>query len=77
MKNEKPIFQMTDADAVMKIGGLEAGKKFCLDKIEKSDANKDNKAKAVRMVNKSKTSASLALGVSNFILAFESLKVIK
>lgn len=74
--NTSGIFQMQDAAKVISMD-LSLAKDFALGKVNNSSAKSQAKQKAKMMITRSTSNSKLAFGISNFILSFGDLKVIK
>jgi hypothetical protein len=72
-KTEMPLFEMENTHTILTMD-LEPGKAFLKAKIERNKEFHKPKSieKAYKMIERANDTRSLAIGVSNFILAFQS-----
>jgi hypothetical protein len=78
LDNETGFFDMELVDKVLKCASLDSAKEYARTAIsDYENARKVNLQKAHAMVNKSRTKQELAFGMSNFILSFQGLNILK
>lgn len=74
--NGPGIFDMEFITHVSTLSDVTAGKTAAFERIEASEANDANKAKAKAMISRASTMSKLLQGMTNFSLAHQGLKVI-
>jgi hypothetical protein len=72
------VFNMDHVKQVAAMTNLAEAKKFALDLVNNSTANRNNKIKITKIIESSRTIVNLATAMSNHVLAHpsEGLKVI-
>lgn len=75
MTRTEGMFTMADINKIAEIKDLARAKAAATAIIDGSTATDENKRKAMRMVHAARTCANLLIGMSNFNLAHQGMRV--